>query len=100
MQIIMAWKSLVVLPGKNNPVMCFCAHENLHQAKRLIDWSSPFYSWKREKKREKKHELLTTKGTYKIPAAAGATALKIDIRVTEIPFATPLCSCVFACSNS
>jgi hypothetical protein len=32
--------------------------------------------------------------TYKIPAAAGATALKIDIRVTDIPFATPLCSCL------
>ena len=35
--------------------------------------------------------------TYKIPPAAGATLLNNDIRVTEMPFATPLCSCVCTC---
>lgn len=39
--------------------------------------------------REKKH------CTYRTPAAAGPTALKIDIKVTLIPFATPLCSCLY-----
>jgi len=41
--------------------------------------------------------LETECSTYKIPPAAGATLLNNDIRVTEMPFATPLCSCVCTC---
>lgn len=52
-------------------------------------------SWEKELIACRKRQ--NNNNAYRIPAAAGATALNIDIRVTEMPLATPLCSCVCTC---